>query len=44
MFYEVLPVESGKVVNIVSQVATLVDKGLDVSLELRPIEELQFFW
>ena len=44
MFFEVLLVESGEVVNITSQVVTLVDKSRDVSLEVRPIKELQLVW
>jgi len=39
-----LLVESGEVVNIISQVATLIDKSLDVSLEVHPIKELQLVW
>jgi hypothetical protein len=40
----VLLVESGEVVNIIGQMATLFDKSQDVSLEVRPIKELQLVW
>jgi hypothetical protein len=41
MFREVLLVESREVVNIISQMTTPVDEGLNVSLEVAPIKELQ---
>ena len=44
MFCEVLLVESREVVNIISQMATPVDEGLNVSLEVAPIKELQLIW
>lgn len=40
MFCEVLLVESGEIVNVISQVATLVNEGQNVSLEVCPIKEL----
>lgn len=36
--------ESREVVNIISQVATAVDKGREVSLKVRPIKELYLIW
>lgn len=44
MFCEVLLVESGEVVDVISQVATLVNEYKDVSLEVVPIKELQLVW
>jgi hypothetical protein len=41
VFCEVLVVESREEINVVRQVATLVDEGQDVSLEVCPIKELQ---
>ena len=44
MFCEVPLVESGEVVDVISQVATLVNENQDVSLEVVPVKELQLVW
>jgi len=36
--------ESGEVVNVVGQVATLVNESQDISLEVVPIKKLQLVW
>ena len=41
VFCEMLLLESRKVVDVISQMAALVNKGQDVSLEVAPIKELQ---
>ena len=36
--------ESGEVVDVIGQVATLVNEDQDVSLEVVPVKELQLVW